>query len=165
LPGHRNYSRHLTAKAGEPPPTLLSYFPNQFLLFIDESHVTVPQIGGMYRGDRSRKETLSSTVPFAFGLGQSPFEFCRVRSVLDQVIYVSATRRTMSWKKPGAVVEQLIRPTGLTDPSWLCVRRAIRWTIYLKRYAKEPSEGTSSGNHFNQKNGRRSDGLLPRSKR
>jgi excinuclease ABC subunit B len=118
-PGIENYSRHLTGrKPGEPPPTLLSYFPNQFLLFIDESHVTVPQIGGMYRGDRSRKETL---VEYGFrlpsALDNRPLNFSEFEACLDQAVYVSATpaRYEMDQSR-GAVVEQLIRPTGLTDP-------------------------------------------------
>ncbi|HSE89780.1 MAG TPA: excinuclease ABC subunit UvrB [Candidatus Binatia bacterium] len=125
-PGIENYSRHLTGrKPGEPPPTLLSYFPNQFLLFIDESHVTVPQIGGMYRGDRSRKETL---VEYGFrlpsALDNRPLNFAEFEACLDQVIYVSATPAHYELEESrGAVVEQLIRPTGLTDPE-LVVRPA-----------------------------------------
>jgi excinuclease ABC subunit B len=118
-PGIENYSRHLTGrKPGEPPPTLLSYFPNQFLLFIDESHVTVPQIGGMYRGDRSRKETL---VEYGFrlpsALDNRPLNFAEFEACLDQAVYVSATpaRYELDQSK-GAIVEQLIRPTGLMDP-------------------------------------------------
>ena len=125
-PGIENYSRHLTGrKPGEPPPTLLSYFPDQFLLFIDESHVTVPQIGGMYRGDRSRKETL---VEYGFrlpsALDNRPLNFAEFEACLDQVIYVSATPAHYELEKSrGGVVEQLIRPTGLTDPE-LVVRPA-----------------------------------------
>ena len=125
-PGIENYSRHLTGrKPGEPPPTLLSYFPNEFLLFIDESHVTVPQIGGMYRGDRSRKETL---VEYGFrlpsALDNRPLNFAEFEACLDQVIYVSATPAHYELEKSrGGVVEQLIRPTGLTDPN-LVVRPA-----------------------------------------
>ena len=118
-PGIENYSRHLTGrKPGEPPPTLLSYFPNQFLLFIDESHVTVPQIGGMYRGDRSRKETL---VEYGFrlpsALDNRPLNFSEFEACLDQAVYLSATpARYELDKSRGAIVEQLIRPTGLMDP-------------------------------------------------
>ena len=125
-PGIENYSRHLTGrKPGEPPPTLLSYFPNQFLLFIDESHVTVPQIGGMYRGDRSRKETL---VEYGFrlpsALDNRPLNFAEFEACLDQIIYVSATPAHYELEKSrGGIVEQLIRPTGLTDPE-LVVRPA-----------------------------------------
>jgi len=119
-PGIENYSRHLTGRQpGEPPPTLLSYFPNDFLLFIDESHVTVPQIGGMYRGDRSRKETL---VEYGFrlpsALDNRPLNFDEFESMLNQTIYVSATPARFELERSeGGVVEQLIRPTGLTDPA------------------------------------------------
>ncbi|MBI2368395.1 MAG: excinuclease ABC subunit UvrB [Deltaproteobacteria bacterium] len=118
-PGIENYSRHLTGrKPGEPPPTLLSYFPADFLLVIDESHVTVPQIGGMYRGDRSRKETL---VEYGFrlpsALDNRPVNFDEFEAAVSQVIYVSATPATYEMSRSdGQVVEQLIRPTGLTDP-------------------------------------------------
>jgi excinuclease ABC subunit B len=119
-PGIENYSRHLTGRqTGEPPPTLLNYFPGDFLLFIDESHVTVPQIGGMYRGDRSRKETL---VEYGFrlpsALDNRPLNFTEFEAMLNQTIYVSATPADYEFgKSEGAVVEQLIRPTGLTDPA------------------------------------------------
>ena len=119
-PGIENYSRHLTGRQpGEPPPTLLSYFPSDFLLFIDESHVTVPQIGGMYRGDRSRKETL---VDYGFrlpsALDNRPLNFGEFEAMLNQTIYVSATPAEYEFGvSEGAVVEQLIRPTGLMDPA------------------------------------------------
>jgi excinuclease ABC subunit B len=105
-------------KPGEPPPTLLSYFPSDFLLFIDESHVTVPQIGGMYRGDRSRKETL---VEYGFrlpsALDNRPLNFEEFEGCLNQVIHVSATPAQFELRASnGAIIEQLIRPTGLTDP-------------------------------------------------
>jgi excinuclease ABC subunit B len=118
-PGIENYSRHLTGRSpGDPPPTLLSYFPDDFLLFIDESHVAVPQIGGMYRGDRSRKETL---VEFGFrlpsALDNRPLNFAEFESMTHQTIYVSATPADYEIKQSGGmVVEQLIRPTGLIDP-------------------------------------------------
>jgi excinuclease ABC subunit B len=119
-PGIENYSRHLTGrKPGEPPPTLFSYFPKDFLLVIDESHVTVPQVGGMYRGDRSRKETL---VEFGFrlpsALDNRPLNFEEFESLVNQAIYVSATPAAYELSKSrGAVVEQVIRPTGLMDPA------------------------------------------------
>jgi excinuclease ABC subunit B len=119
-PGIENYSRHLTGRQpGEPPPTLLSYFPSDFLLVIDESHVTVPQIGGMYRGDRSRKETL---VEYGFrlpsALDNRPLNFEEFEGMLNQTIYVSATPAEFELvRSEGAVVEQLIRPTGLMDPA------------------------------------------------
>ena len=119
-PGIENYSRHLTGRQpGEPPPTLLSYFPNDFLLVIDESHVTVPQIGGMYRGDRSRKETL---VEYGFrlpsALDNRPLNFDEFAPMINQTIYVSATPAPFELRESnGAVVEQVIRPTGLMDPA------------------------------------------------
>ena len=118
-PGLENYSRHLTGRRpGEPPPTLLSYFPDDFVLFVDESHVTVPQIGGMYRGDRSRKETL---VDFGFrlpsALDNRPLNFEEFEASVRQTVYVSATPADYEIMRSGNVrVEQLIRPTGLTDP-------------------------------------------------
>ena len=121
-PGIENYSRHLTGrKPGEPPPTLLSYFPRDFLLVIDESHVTVPQVGGMYRGDRSRKETL---VEYGFrlpsALDNRPLNFEEFEAMVNQTIYVSATPAAYELgRSRGAVVEQLIRPTGLMDPAIL----------------------------------------------
>jgi excinuclease ABC subunit B len=118
-PGIENYSRHLTGRnPGDPPPTLLSYFPDDFLLFIDESHVTVPQIGGMYRGDRSRKSTL---VEYGFrlpsALDNRPLNFEEFEAMTRQAIYVSATPADYEIEKCGRVmVEQVIRPTGLIDP-------------------------------------------------
>jgi excinuclease ABC subunit B len=125
-PGIENYSRHLTGRrSGQPPPVLLDYFPKDFLLFIDESHVSVPQIGGMYRGDRSRKQTL---VDFGFrlpsALDNRPLNFEEFESFVNQVIYVSATPGDYELRKSeGLVVEQLIRPTGLVDPE-IEVRKA-----------------------------------------
>jgi excinuclease ABC subunit B len=117
--GIENYSRHLTGRrAGEPPPTLLDYYSKDFLLFIDESHVTVPQLIGMYRGDRSRKETL---VEYGFrlpsALDNRPLMFEEFENRIRQVIYVSATPSEYEMKKShGKIVEQIIRPTGLSDP-------------------------------------------------
>jgi excinuclease ABC subunit B len=117
--GIENYSRHLTGRrAGEPPPTLLDYYPKDYLLFIDESHVTIPQLIGMYRGDRSRKETL---VEYGFrlpsALDNRPLMFEEFQERVRQVVYVSATPTDYEMKKSrGNVVEQIIRPTGLSDP-------------------------------------------------
>jgi excinuclease ABC subunit B len=117
--GIENYSRHLTGrKAGEPPPTLLDYYPKDTLLFIDESHVTIPQLIGMYRGDRSRKETL---VEYGFrlpsALDNRPLMFEEFENRVRQLIYVSATPSEYEMKKShGKIVEQIIRPTGLSDP-------------------------------------------------
>jgi len=118
--GIENYSRHLTGrKPGEPPPTLLDYYPKDYLLFIDESHVTIPQLIGMYRGDRSRKETL---VEYGFrlpsALDNRPLMFEEFQERVHQVVYVSATPSDYEIKvSHGRIVEQIIRPTGLSDPS------------------------------------------------
>ncbi|MDX2088533.1 MAG: excinuclease ABC subunit UvrB [Kofleriaceae bacterium] len=117
--GIENYSRHLTQRSeGEPPPTLMDYFGDDYLLIVDESHQTVPQIGAMYNGDRSRKETL---VEFGFrlpsALDNRPLRFDEWRQRAKQVIYVSAT--PAEWElgqAKGVIVEQIIRPTGLLDP-------------------------------------------------
>jgi len=117
--GIENYSRHLTGRApGEPPPTLLDYLPDDALLVIDESHQTIPQIRGMYHGDRSRKETL---VEFGFrlpsALDNRPLTFAEWEARARQMIFVSATPGPYELSKSGGiVVEQIIRPTGLTDP-------------------------------------------------
>jgi excinuclease ABC subunit B len=116
--GIENYSRHLTGRAaGEPPPTLLDYFPGDYLLMIDESHITIPQLNGMYRGDRSRKETL---VEYGFRLPSAvdnrPLRFEEFQSRVNQVIYVSATPGPYELDRTQSVVEQIIRPTGLVDP-------------------------------------------------
>ncbi len=117
--GIENYSRHLSGRrAGDPPPTLLDYFPPDFLLVVDESHQTMPQVQAMYRGDRARKETL---VEYGFrlpsALDNRPLKFEEFEEHARQVIYVSATPGEYEVTKvQGVVVEQLIRPTGLTDP-------------------------------------------------
>jgi excinuclease ABC subunit B len=119
--GIENYSRHLSGRSpGEPPYTLLDYFPPDFLMFIDESHVAVPQIRGMYEGDRSRKETL---VEFGFRLPSAfdnrPLKFHEFESKLSQIIYVSATPGPYELENSKQVVEQIIRPTGLVDPEMI----------------------------------------------
>jgi len=117
--GIENYSRHLTGKPpGVPPPNLLDYFPDDYLLIIDESHISVPQIGGMFNGDRSRKQTL---VNFGFrlpsALDNRPLRFDEFEARIGQVVYVSATPGPYELKHAGdQVTEQLIRPTGLLDP-------------------------------------------------
>ncbi len=117
--GIENYSRYLDGRApGEPPYTLLDYFPDDFLLFIDESHITIPQLRGMYRGDRSRKETL---VEYGFrlpsALDNRPLTFEEFEERLNYVVYVSATPGDYEIEKAeGRIVEQIIRPTGLLDP-------------------------------------------------
>src|SRR5512134_1150700 len=117
--GIENYSRHLSGRApGEPPPTLIDYFPKNFLLIVDESHATIPQVGGMYEGDYSRKRTL---VEYGFRLPSAidnrPLTFAEFERYVNQVIYVSATPGPYELEHAGgAVVEQIIRPTGLMDP-------------------------------------------------
>ncbi|WP_415878354.1 excinuclease ABC subunit UvrB [Methylomonas sp. TEB] len=116
--GIENYSRHLSNRAdGESPPTMFDYLPKDALVIIDESHVTVPQIGAMYKGDRSRKETL---VEYGFrlpsALDNRPLRFEEFEQICGQRIYVSATPSTYEKEHSGAVVEQVVRPTGLVDP-------------------------------------------------
>jgi excinuclease ABC subunit B len=117
--GIENYSRHLSGRAaGEPPPTLIDYLPQDALMIVDESHVTIPQLGGMYRGDRSRKENL---VEYGFrlpsALDNRPLRFDEFEAVVRQTIFVSATPADYEREKSGQVVEQVVRPTGLVDPT------------------------------------------------
>ncbi|OGT00158.1 MAG: excinuclease ABC subunit B [Gallionellales bacterium RIFCSPLOWO2_12_FULL_59_22] len=116
--GIENYSRHLSGrKPGEPPPTLLDYLPPNALMFIDESHVTIPQIGGMYKGDRARKENL---VNYGFRLPSAmdnrPLRFDEFEKVMRQSVFISATPSVYEAAHAGQVVEQVVRPTGLVDP-------------------------------------------------
>lgn len=116
--GIENYSRHLSGRApGEPPPTLIDYLPTNAIMFIDESHVTIPQLGGMYRGDRSRKENL---VEYGFrlpsALDNRPLRFDEFERVMRQTIFVSATPAEYERKHSAQIVEQVVRPTGLVDP-------------------------------------------------
>jgi excinuclease ABC subunit B len=117
--GIENYSRHLTGRPpGSSPSTLLDYFPKDFLLFIDESHMTLPQIRSMYKGDRSRKETL---VDYGFrlpsALDNRPLNFEEFQSCINQVVYTSATPAPFEYEHSQQVVEQLVRPTGLLEPT------------------------------------------------
>jgi excinuclease ABC subunit B len=116
--GIENYSRHLSGRApGEPPPTLIDYLPKDALMIIDESHVTVTQIGGMYKGDRSRKENL---VDYGFrlpsALDNRPLKFEEFEALMPQTVFVSATPARYESEHAGQVVEQVVRPTGLVDP-------------------------------------------------
>jgi excinuclease ABC subunit B len=116
--GIENYSRHLTGRApGEPPPTLLDYYPKDFLVIIDESHIGIPQLNGMYNGDQSRKQTL---VRYGFrlpsALDNRPLKFEEFEAKVKQAIYVSATPGPYELEHSQSVAEQIIRPTGLTDP-------------------------------------------------
>ena len=117
--GIENYSRYLSGREpGEPPPCLLDYLPDNALLFVDESHVTIPQFGGMYRGDYSRKKNL---VDYGFrlpsALDNRPLKFEEFEALAPQTVYVSATPGPYEIKLSGQVVEQVVRPTGLVDPS------------------------------------------------
>jgi len=116
--GIENYSRHFSGRnAGEPPPTLIDYLPPSALMIIDESHVTIPQIGGMYKGDRARKENL---VDYGFrlpsALDNRPLRFDEFEAVMRQTVFVSATPADYEAQHTGQVVEQVVRPTGLVDP-------------------------------------------------
>jgi excinuclease ABC subunit B len=116
--GIENYSRHLTGRTeGEPPPTLLDYFPRDYLVMIDESHITIPQLNGMYNGDRSRKTTL---VEYGFrlpsALDNRPLKFEEFDARVKQIVYVSATPGSYELERTEAIIEQIIRPTGLIDP-------------------------------------------------
>ena len=116
--GIENYSRHLTGrKEGEAPYTLMDFFPDDFLLFVDESHVTIPQIGGMYRGDRARKEVL---IDYGFrlpsALDNRPLKFEEFEQKINQIVYVSATPGNYELDRHPRIAEQIIRPTGLLDP-------------------------------------------------
>ncbi len=116
--GIENYSRHLSGRQpGEPPPTLYDYLPNDAIMFVDESHVTIPQVGGMYKGDRSRKENL---VDYGFrlpsALDNRPLKFEEFEKLMPQTVFVSATPADYEERHQGQVVEQLVRPTGLVDP-------------------------------------------------
>ncbi|MFZ7111631.1 MAG: excinuclease ABC subunit UvrB [Desulfatiglandales bacterium] len=119
--GIENYSRHLTGRSpGEPPPTLLDYFPRDYLVMVDESHITIPQLNGMYNGDRSRKMTL---VEYGFrlpsALDNRPLRFQEFEERVRQIIYVSATPGPYELERAERIAEQIIRPTGLTDPEIL----------------------------------------------
>lgn len=116
--GIENYSRHLSGRnPGDPPPTLVDYLPSNSLLIVDESHVTIPQVGGMYKGDRSRKENL---VNYGFrlpsALDNRPLRFDEFKQMMPQTVFVSATPSEYERTHSGQIVEQVVRPTGLTDP-------------------------------------------------
>ena len=133
--GIENYSRHLSGRqAGEPPPTLIDYLPPRSLMFVDESHVTIPQVGGMYKGDRARKENL---VNYGFrlpsALDNRPLRFDEFERLLPQTMFISATPADYEQSHSGQVVEQLVRPTGLVDPRSRSGRRRRRSTICSRR--------------------------------
>ncbi len=141
--GIENYSRHLSGRpAGTPPDTLLSYFPKDFLLIIDESHVTVPQLNGMYAGDQSRKKTL---IEFGFrlpsALDNRPLKFDEFEALTKQTLYMSATPGAYELEKSVAVVEQIIRPTGLIDPEVIVRPILGRMNKELKMKNEKLSKG------------------------
>jgi excinuclease ABC subunit B len=117
--GIENYSRYLSGRAsGQAPPTLFEYLPDNALVIVDESHASIPQIGAMYKGDRSRKETL---VEYGFrlpsALDNRPLRFDEWEALVSQLVFVSATPGPYEADKAGQIVEQVVRPTGLVDPS------------------------------------------------
>jgi len=141
--GIENYSRHLTGRqAGEPPETLIDFFPEDYLMFIDESHVTIPQIRGMYSGDQSRKQTL---IDFGFRLPSArdnrPLNFQEFNSKINQVIYVSATPQDYELRKSKQVAELIVRPTGLLDPEVEVRSSASRWRPRLRPNSGSKNRG------------------------
>ncbi len=160
--GIENYSRHLSGRReGEPPPTLIDYLAPSALLFVDESHVTIPQLGGMYRGDRARKENL---VEYGFrlpsALDNRPLRFDEFEKLMPQTIFVSATPSDYESEHQGQVVEQVVRPTGLVDPA-VDVRPAstqVRRSARRDQAARGP-EGARARHHADQAHGRGSDRL------
>ncbi len=164
--GIENYSRHFSGrKPGEPPPTLLDYVPRDFIMFIDESHQTVPQLHGMWHGDRSRKENL---VQYGFrlpsALDNRPLKFEEFEERTNQIIYVSATPGPYELtKSAGVVVEQIIRPTGLVDPPVEIrpVKGQIDDLLHEIRDRVEQRRARA-GDHADQAHGRRSGGVLRR---
>ncbi len=142
--GVENYSRHLSGRAaGEPPPTLLEYFPEDWLLIVDESHIAIPQVGGMFRGDRARKETL---VEYGFrlpsALDNRPLRFDEFEAMIHQCVHVSATPASWEIQQAGErVVEQLIRPTGLLDPTLEVVPARVQVDDALGRIRARVAEG------------------------
>ena len=167
--GIENYSRHFTGRLpGEPPPTLLDYFPRDFLMFIDESHQTVPQLHGMYHGDRSRKETL---VEYGFrlpsALDNRPLTFEEFEHRMNQMVYVSATPGPYELtKSAGVVVEQIIRPTGLVDPpvEMRPVKGQIDDLLHEIR-GRVCRRRARAGDHAHQAHVRRPGRVLQRSRR
>lgn len=144
--GIENYSRHLTGrKAGEPPFTLVNYFPDDFLTVIDESHVTLPQLRAMYAGDRSRKEQL---VNYGFrlpsALDNRPLTFDEFQKERGQIIYVSATPAAYELDHAEQVVEQIIRPTGLLDPKSRFVPSRVKLMTFWEKSIKWRRPGNAS---------------------
>ena len=167
--GIENYSRHLTGRApGEPPPTLLDYLPDDAVMFIDESHQTIPQIRGMYAGDRSRKEVL---VDYGFrlpsALDNRPLTFDEWQQRVGQLVYVSATPGPYEYERAGGViVEQVIRPTGLMDPP--IEVRPVRGQVddlLQEIRARAGARRARAGDDADQEDGRGPDAVLPGARR
>ena len=166
--GIENYSRHLSGRGpGEPPPTLIDYLPSRALMFVDESHVTIPQVGGMYKGDRARKENL---VNFGFrlpsALDNRPLRFDEFERLLPQTIFVSATPADYEQKHAGQVVEQVVRPTGLVDPV-LDVRPAATQVddLLSEINLRVDAQRARAGDDADQADGRGPDRLSRRARR
>ena len=166
--GIENYSRFLSGRRpGEPPPTLFDYLPSDALLFIDESHVTVPQLGGMYRGDRSRKETL---VEYGFrlpsALDNRPLRFDEFERLAPQTVFVSATPGPYEELHAAEVVEQVVRPTGLVDPQ-IEVRRASTQVddLLSEIHRRVAARERGAGHDADQAHGRRPHRLSGRARR
>ena len=141
--GIENYSRHLSGRqAGEPPPTLYDYLPSDAIMFIDESHVTIPQVGAMYKGDRSRKENL---VEYGFrlpsALDNRPLKFEEFERLMPQTIFVSATPAAYEREHQGQVVEQVVRPTGLVDPQIIVKPASTQVDDLLERIKERVAAG------------------------
>jgi len=150
-----NYSRHLSGRApGSPPWTLMNYFPDDFLLFIDESHMTLPQIRGMYHGDRSRKETL---VEYGFrlpsALDNRPLNFIEFNERINQVVYTSATPAEYEYEHSQQVAEQLVRPTGLLEPTVEIKPTKGQIDDLLDQIKARVDKGALPGNHPDQADG------------
>ena len=166
--GIENYSRHLDGRVpGEPPYTLIDYFPKDFLIFLDESHLTVPQLTGMYHGDQSRKRTLVEhgfRLPCA--LDNRPLNFGEFEERVHQVFYVSATPSDYELKKSGGVfVEQVIRPTGLVDPE-MVVEKATHQVDHLQAEIRKTVEqgGRVLVTTLTKRMSEDSDRVLPRNR-
>ncbi len=143
--GIENYSRYLTGREpGEPPPCLYDYLPKDSLLIVDESHQTIPQLGAMYKGDRSRKETL---VEYGFrlpsALDNRPLKFEEWEAMAPQMIFVSATPGKYEARKAGQVIEQVVRPTGLIDPEVDIRPVRTRWTTCSPRSTSASSAASA----------------------
>ena len=162
--GIENYSRHLSGRSpGEPPPTLIDYFPKDYLLVVDESHATIPQIGGMYNGDRARKMNL---VEYGFrlpsALDNRPLNFEEFEERVHQTVYVSATPADFEVEKSGKrIIEQVIRPTGLTDPD-IAIRPATGQVDDLLNEVQKAGRGARAraGHHAHEAHGRGPDRAL-----